>query len=123
MSVIPLQELTDYTMRIDLDNIPSVIRTYWTEFSDAIKAQMVTDGFWSMDISNTLFTIKGIRVVGGCELMWPYSQIKFGGFYLIDKSGEQLDPAFAGIGDRWELNYIPLADIDALRVRLKLETV
>ena len=123
MSVIPLQEIAEYTMRIDLEGIPNRIRIYWNEFSDAIKSKMDTDGVWCMSISNELFTINSIKIVGGVELMMPYSQINFGGFALYDMSGENLDPEFEGIGDRWQLNYIPLSEVVEFRRRLGVEVI
>ena len=78
--IVPLQELNDYTMRIDIEGMANTLRIYWVEFSATIKPEMQTNGFWLMDIKNKLFDIKGIKLVGGCELMWPYAQINFGGF-------------------------------------------
>ena len=112
-----------YTFRTDLEQITNTARVYWTEFSDTIKDDMETAGFWSMDLSNELFTIKAIKLVGGAELMWPYSQIKFGGFYLYDLTNEWLDPEFVGIGTRWQLIYIPVDELQEFRELLQLETV
>jgi len=123
MSVIPLQEVAEYTMRIDLDNLPTVVRVYWNEFSESLKSEMSTDGFWAMDLSNELFTIKGIKLVTGTELMWPYSYANFGGFYLYDMELNADDPDFKGIGTRWQLNYIPIAELYNFRVSLFLETI
>jgi len=123
MSVIPLQEASEYTMRIDLDNIPCVIRIYWNEFSDSLKSQMATNGFWAMDLSNELFTINGIKLVTGTELMWPYSYATFGGFFLYDTEFKGSDPEFNGMGTRWQLNYIPISGLQQFRVDLRLETI
>lgn len=122
MSTIQLEEIAEYTFRIDLDEIVNTIRVYWSEFSDTMTG-METDGFWSLDISNNLFTIKGIKLVGGVELMWPYSQIGFGGFFLYDMSNENLDPEFAAIGTRWQLDYIPIDELQAFRDSLGLENI
>ena len=122
MSVIPLQETAEYTIRIDLDEIPCAIRIYWNEFSDATKAEYDTTGFWAMDLSNSIFDIKGIKIVGGTDLMWPYSQ-PFGGFILYDMDLENKDPEFDGIGTRWQLNYVPISDIRAVREALSLEII
>lgn len=122
MSVIQLQPVAEYTFRIDLEDLTNTIRIYWTEFSDD-QRDMETGGFWSMDISNELFTIAAIKLVTGVELMWPYSQIKFGGFYLYDMDGENKDPEFIGVGDRWQLDYIPVAEVDAFRLGLNYETI
>lgn len=122
MSVVPLQETAEYSIRVDLDNIPCNFRIYWTEFSDAVKSEMDTNGFWSMDINNSLFDIKGIRLVGGTELMWPYSY-DFGGFVFYDMEGKNEDPSFTGMGRRWQLNYIPKAELLSFREELRLETV
>ena len=122
MAVVVLREIVEYTFRIDLDEIVNNIRVYWTEFSDVIT-EMDTGGFWSMDISNNLFTIKAIKLVGGVELMWPYSQIGFGGFFLYDMTNENLDPEFAGIGTRWQLDYIPIDEVQAFRDSLRYENI
>ena len=121
--IIPLEASAEYTLRIDLDNIACRIRVYWNEFSDAVKANYDTNGFWAMDVVNDIFDIKGIKLVGGTDLMWPYSHINFGGFILYDLTGQNEDPEFDGIGDRWQLNYIPIADIRAIREELKLEII
>jgi hypothetical protein len=120
--VIPLIESAEYTIRIELDGYPTRMRVYWTEYSDAIKAGRDTDGFWSMDLSNDLFDIKAVRIVGGTDLMWPYAY-KFGGFVLFDVEGGNLDPEFKGIGNRWQLNYYPIDEVQELREALKLEAV
>ena len=122
MSVIPLQETAEYSIRIDLENIPCNLRIYWTEFSDSIKDGMTTNGFWSMDITNEIFDIKAIKLVGGTDLMWPYSH-DFGGFVLYDMEGKNEDPSFIGVGRRWQLNYIPKSDIQSVREDLRLEIV
>jgi hypothetical protein len=120
--IIPLQEAAEYTIRIDLDNIACRMRLYWNEFSDAVKANYDTNGFWAFDLSNDLFDIKGIKIVGGTDLMWPYSY-PFGGFILYDLTGENEEPEFDGIGERWQLNYVPIADVRAVREELGLEIV
>ena len=120
--VVPLQELAEYSFRIDLDRIACDIRIYWTEFPDLIKDDMPTDGFWSMDISNSIFTINGIKLLVNAELMWPYAY-NFGGFFLFDMSGANEDPEFIGMGDRWQLNYYPINEVGELRQALKLETI
>lgn len=122
MRTMPLSELTDYTMRIDLDAIPCTIRIYWVEFSEADKPLFDTAGCWYMDISNRIFTITGIKLVGGTELMWPYSHVNFGGFILYDTSDQYADPEFLDMGDRWQLYYIELDEIDGVRQALDLET-
>ena len=121
--IIPLKAEAEYTLRIDLDNIACRIRVYWNEFSDAVKSSYDTTGFWSMDVVNDIFDIKGIKLVGGTDLMWPYSHINFGGFILYDMTGQNLEPEFDGIGERWQLNYVPIADIRSIREELKLEIV
>lgn len=121
--IVPMQELNDYTMRIDIEGMANTLRIYWVEFSATIKPEMETNGFWLMDIKNKLFDIKGIKLVGGCELMWPYSQINFGGFYLVDTTGANLDPQFEGVTDVWQLNYISAANVEAFREALNLETI
>lgn len=123
MSVIELRESAEYTMRVDLDDIPCVFRVYWNEFSDSMKPDMSTDGFWAMDLSNEIFDIKGIKLVTGAELMWPYSHANFGGFFLYDMSLKAEDPEFEGIGTRWQLNYIPIDELFDFRVSLRLETI
>ena len=55
--------------------------------------------------------------------MWPYSHINFGGFIMYDLTGENLDPNFDEIGSRWQLNYIPIADVRAVREELRLEII
>ena len=122
MSVVPLQPISEYTFRIDLDELTNTVRIYWTEFSDD-QPDMETGGFWSMDISNDLFTIAAIKLAAGVELMWPYSQIKFGGFFLYDMDGENKDPEFLSIGDRWQLDYIPVAEVESFRDGLEYETI
>ncbi|MAO24263.1 MAG: hypothetical protein Unbinned3818contig1000_56 [Prokaryotic dsDNA virus sp.] len=120
--IIPLLESAEYTMRIELDLILCDIRVYWNEFSEAVKSSYDTDGFWAMDLSNDIFSIEGIKLVGGTDLMWPYSHA-FGGFIFYDMTGNNEDAQFEGIGERWQLSYIPIADIQSVRQELGLETI
>ena len=76
-----------------------------------------------MDLSNELLTINGIKLVTGTDLMWPYSHANFGGFFLYDTEFRGSDPEFNGIGTRWQLNYIPIAELEEFRVDLRLEII
>lgn len=120
--IVPLQETSEYTLRLDFDEISTNVRVYWNEFSELVKPDYDTEGFWCMDLDNELFDIKGIKLVGGTDLMWPYSE-KFGGFLLFDMEGLNDDPEFDGIGTRWQLNYVPISEIEAVRVSLGLEII
>jgi len=120
---LKLYSLSEYTIRVDLDQLPCELRVYWSEYSDAQKPNFDVDGYWSMDIVSDQFDIKGIKIVSNCELLWPYALQNFGGFYLTDLSEKNNDPDYNGIGDRWELNYIPKDDIARFREQLNLETV
>lgn len=120
---IPLRENAEYTFRIDLDGIVNNCRIYWVQFSDTIAADMSTEGYWCLDIANDIFTIKGIKMVCGTDLMWPYSYANFGGFVVFDMTGANLDPEFVGIGERWQMNYYPISEIQAVREGLGLETL
>ena len=120
---IPLREQAEYTFRIDLDEIVNDCRIYWVQFSETIANDMSTAGFWALDIKNPIFTIKGIKLVCGVDIMWPYSHADFGGFVVFDMSGKNLDPEFNGIGERWQMNYYPIAEAQAMREGLGLETI
>ena len=123
MRIMPLQELIDYTFRLDLDSIPTTIRIYWNEYSDADKANYDTQGVWFMGIENRILKIDDIKLVTGTELMWSYSHIDFGGFLLFDSMSENLDPEFIGMGNRWQLYYLELSEVAEFRQALNLETI
>jgi len=123
MKTIPLQELADYTMRLDLEGIPCDFRFYWVEFSEVDKPNFDTTGSWYMSISNSIFAIKDIKLVGGTELMWPYAHINFGGFVVYDRSDKNQDPEYLGMGNRWQLYYFEINEVDSIRQVLNLETI
>ncbi len=120
---IPLRQESEYTFRIDLDGIVNDCRIYWVAFSETIVGDMNTQGFWALDISNPIFTIDGIKLVCGVDLMWPYSHANFGGFVVFDMSGENLDPEFIGFGERWQMNYYPIDEVQEMRQGLGLEII
>ena len=71
----------------------------------------VTTAKWYMDIvgSNNIVNVKGIALLGGCDLLEPYAYSELGSLLMLDTSGAAEDPNFAGMGTRFELRYLPKA--------------
>lgn len=98
--------LPEQSIRIELDVAAYNIRVYWNQYDDSIrKVTGDEDGKWYMDLAGDDFTINGIALVGGADLLEPYGYRQLGSLFVADTSGNSQDPVFDGLGDRWILRY------------------
>jgi len=81
------------------------LRIYWNVYNQT----------WIMDFSgvtDTSIIINGLALLPGNNLfrIFGYNK-KLGELWVIDNSGGSENPNFEDMGTRWELNYIPIADL------------
>ncbi|AUR89458.1 hypothetical protein NVP1123O_29 [Vibrio phage 1.123.O._10N.286.48.F3] len=107
--VIPVEAYPEQPFSMNLDGNVYTIRVYWTAYDEQIKAIVDdgNDGKWFMDIAGGAVNVKGIALVGGCDLLEPYAYSELGSLLVLDTSGNAEDPNFAGMGARFELRYLP----------------
>lgn len=110
--IIPTSNYPDQTFSINLDGNVYSMRVYFNAYDDQIK-QVVddgNDGKWYLDIvgNNTEVIIYGIALVGGCDLLEPYAYDQLGAIFVLDRSGNAEDPTLDGMGDRFEVLYVPV---------------
>lgn len=97
--VLPVEQYPEQTFRIDLDGVPTTMRFYWSQWDASIMALAndtdegapIYEGSWYFDISTDEFTVTGIPVVQGCDLLEPFAQSSHGGMFvanLLDKPSE-----------------------------------
>lgn len=95
---LPLESDAFFSYDIKLDGGAYRITIRWNQADQA----------WYMDIvgnSNTVVK-KGIKLVGGTNLLEPFAVLELGALYVVDLEGEDLDPDFEGLGDRYQLVYV-----------------
>lgn len=103
--------LPEQTLRIELDGAAYNLRIYWVQSDSSIR--QITgqeDGRWYMDIAGDEFTINGISLVGGADILEPYGYVQLGSLFVADTYGKSEDPPFNGLGDRWVLRYYDTAE-------------
>jgi len=73
----------------------------------------ITTEQWQMNMegNNNDVAIDGIPLLPGKDLFAPYGYRELGQLWIIDNSGADAAPEFYGMGSRWTLEYVPLADI------------
>jgi len=86
---------TEY--QVTLDGQSYTIYTRWNE----------TDEAWYMDIIGLTNSVlyRGIKIVGGVNLIGPFAILEMGSMYMIDLEEKYLDPDFATFGDRFRIMY------------------
>lgn len=112
--IIPVTSYPDQTFRIVLDGVSLSGRLWWSQF-DEIARELVGDeieGQWYLDLSGEGVALSGMAVVTGCDMLEPYAFDKLGGLWLLDVDGNGRDPALEGMGDTFQLIYVPLAERD-----------
>lgn len=115
--LIPIEQYPDQTIRMDLDGKPTDIRMYWSAFDASIQAlaqddDWVPEGSWYMDISNDEFTVNGILITGGCDILEPHAQAPLGGLFLVPMTPEPKELTFDSFGVDHLLLYVPVANYD-----------
>jgi len=98
--------------------IPVSVGDPYQQFQVALDGQVVditlkwnvTASTWYMDLKGMTFDgqVRGVAVVGGCNLLAPYAITEIGGMYMIDLTGANTDPDFDNFGGRFALMYAGL---------------
>lgn len=89
----------------------------WTEYTielDGASYSITTkynavDESWYMDlkgISNAV-DFKGIKLVGGVDLLYPFAILELGQMFVLDLEGYFSDPDQEDFGDRFKVLYVP----------------
>jgi hypothetical protein len=88
----------DYTFETELEDLVVKFRCRWNATSAA----------WYIDIEGADFPldIKGIKLVGGCNLLEPYAVLELGTMEVIDQEGAYADPTRDSLGDRHQVYYV-----------------
>lgn len=91
-------------IEIELEGIAWQIYYRWND----------TDAAWYMDLSSvqTGTTLKGLKLVGGSNILRPHAVTELGKILVVDTGGKQANPDFDNFGDRFKVLYIPLEDVD-----------
>lgn len=66
------------------------------------------DSCWHMDLEgvNNSVDLKGIRLVGGVNLLEPFAVLELNALYVVDLHEKYEDPNFDDIGTRFQLLYL-----------------
>jgi hypothetical protein len=73
------------------------------------------DKAWYMDLSSveTGTVLKGLKLVGGSNILRPHAVAELGKIFVVDTEGKQENPNYEDFGDRFKVLYVPKADADA----------
>ena len=98
--IIPLSIDSHYDFNVELDDHSYEMTTRWNG----------TDEAWYLDILGVTNNVdqKGIKLVTGPNLLKPFPIIELGGLYMVDLQGEDSEPNYDDIGDRYVLLYVPV---------------
>lgn len=90
---------------ITLEGNPYEFVIHWNETISA----------WYMNlrsITDSAIDFKGIRLVGGVNLLKPFAILELGALYMVDGEGLNEDPNYDDMGGRFRLYYVPTTDPD-----------
>lgn len=104
--VLPVEQYPDQSFRIDLDGVPTTFRFYWSEWDESIKAiandtdagATLHTGCWYFDISTDEFTVNGIPVTQGCDMLEPFAQASLGGLWVVNLLNNPAEVTFESMG-------------------------
>ncbi len=96
--IIPLDPDFSYFFTYVLEELNIQFKVRWN----------IIDLAWYMDfdIVETETVIKGIKLVGGIDLLKQYAITELGKMFMVDTEEKFQDPDFDLIGDRYKLLYI-----------------
>lgn len=95
--LLPTNNYPASEYQVKLDGQTYTIFTRWNE----------TDESWYMDIIGQTNSVlyRGIKIVGGVNLIGPFAILELGSMYMIDLEEKYQDPDFALFGDRFRIMY------------------
>lgn len=75
----------------------------------------LADKAWYTDMSSvqTGTVLKGLKLVGGSNILRPHAVSELGKIFVVDTEGKQENPTYEGLGDRFKVLYVPKADANA----------
>jgi hypothetical protein len=60
-----------------------------------------------MDLVGEGVDLKGLKLVGGVDLLFPHAVLELGQMFVLDLEGFKSDPDRDGFGDRFKVLYVP----------------
>lgn len=74
-----------------------------------------TAGRWFISLNCDAVGLQsnGLGLVTGMDFLANRTQSQLGMLMLLDLQGDE-DPDFEGLGIRWKLAYVPVADVDSI---------
>ncbi len=96
--VIPLTPDFSYFFTTVLEDLNVQFKVRWN----------IVDLAWYMDIDviETETLIRGIKMIGGIDLLKQYAITELGKMFMVDTEEKFQDPDFDLIGDRYKLIYV-----------------
>ncbi len=96
--IIPLVPDYAYDQNVFLEGLNIQLSLRWN----------FTDAAWYMDLAivDTGTTIRGIKLVGGKNLLEQYAVTELGKLFMVDTELKFENPDFDNIGDRFKLLYV-----------------
>jgi hypothetical protein len=112
--VLPVEQYPEQTFRMDFDGVPTTMRFYWSEWDESLRAiandiddgSPVHEGCWYFDIATDEFTVNGIPVVQGCDMLEPFAQSSLGGMFVVNLLDKPLDLTFETMGVNHLVLYV-----------------
>lgn len=111
--LIPTRSDPRYSIEVELDGATFFLDFEWNDRAES----------WFLDIADAdrVLLLAGVRIVVGFPLINRYrdDRLPQGDLSAIVTSGDELDPKFSDLGDRVQLLYTPIAEVnEALKVAL-----
>lgn len=112
--LLPVEPYPEQSFRIELDGVPTTFRFYWSVWNDNIKAianetdddAFVHQGCWYMDISTDVFSVNGITLTQGADLLEPFAQSSLGGIFVVNLLSNPSELTFDSMGDNHRVLYV-----------------
>ena len=103
-----ISEDVDYTFDTELEGYVVQFRIRWNETAQAWYADMSAEG--------TDLNLKGVKLVGGVDLLSPFAVLDFGQMYVVDQEGTFTDPSRDTLGDRHQVVYLTIEESNVIIV-------
>ena len=108
MKTILLTPNPDYNFTVEIEDQTVKMDVRWN----------LADTAWYLDITGLTFDLelKGLKMVGGVDLLKPHAVTELGGLFMVDVEDKNQDPDYDLLGDRYRLIYVTKAERSALTI-------
>ena len=108
-TTIQLTPEADYDFNVDIEDQTVKFHVYWNQIDNA----------WYADIEGLTFDLEllGRKLVGGVDVLKPHAVLELGALYILDSEGENWDPDYDLIGDRYILVYVEKDELDDFTIQ------